>query len=106
MLTISAGSKEYVRVPISATVAGASVNPTGDTVKMAFMGDASTPTSGDLETAVWDTDTTTNPTTYRAACLVGPGGTVVLTAGTYAVWVQVTDNPEIVLRKAGMLKVV
>jgi hypothetical protein len=103
---VSASSLEYVRVPVAATVAGAPVNPTADVVKLAFITPGATPAAGDLKTASWDTDTTTTPTTYRAQCLVGPGGTITLTAGLYVVWVQVVDNPEIVLRPAGILEVI
>jgi hypothetical protein len=73
---------------------------------MAFM-TSGTPASGDLKTASWETDTTTEPDTYYARCLVGPGGAVTLTAGvTYMVWVKVTDSPEVVLRRVGRLRVI
>lgn len=104
--TISAASLEYVRVPVAATSAGAAVNPTADVVKMAFIAPEATPAAGDLKAASWDTDPTTTPPTYRAQCLVGPGGTITLAAGLYVVWVQVTDSPEIPLRPAGTLEVI
>lgn len=99
---ISALSLEYVYVPVAARAAGAAVNPTADTVAMAFMAGATRPTSGDWKTASWDTDATT----YRARCLVGTGGAVALNPGIYAVWVKVTDSPETPVRLAGPLKVV
>lgn len=103
---ISTASLEYVRVPMSATSSGAAYNPTSDAVQMAFLATNTAPVSGDWKTASWDTDSTTVPATYRAQCLVGPSGTVTLTAGTYTVWVKVTDSPEVPVKRAGLLKVV
>ncbi len=103
---ISTASLEYVRVRVQATSSGVAVNPTGDSVSMAFLTTNVAPVSGDFKTATWDTDATTTPVTYRAQCLVGPSGTVTLAAGTYAVWVKVTDSPEVVVKRCGQLKVV
>jgi hypothetical protein len=103
---ISTASLEYVRVPVRATSSGAAVNPTGDTVHMAFVDGSAAPVSGDWKTASWDTDAVSPPAVYRAQCLVGPGGTVTLAAGTYAVWVKVTDSPEIAVKRAGHIRVV
>lgn len=102
---ISAASTEYVRVPVSARASGSVVNPTGDTVTMAFMSTAANPGDSDHKTASWETDATTTPDTYYARCLVGPAGVVTLTAATtYRVWVKVTDTPEVVLRPVGSLR--
>lgn len=106
MQTQYAGSLEYVRSAISAEKAGVAYDPTGDTVVMAFMAGPAAPSSGDWKTASWDTAATTYPPTYRAQCLVGPGGTVTLTAGVYTVWVKITDSPEVPVKRAGQLKVV
>lgn len=99
---ISASSTIYVKVPISARVAGARVDPTSDTVKLAFMRNGATPGVGDLRTGSWETDEVSDPNgdIYLARCLVGSGGTGALAVGLYTVWVQVTDNPETVLLKA------
>lgn len=106
MLTVSTASLEYVRVPMAGLAAGQAVDPTGDTVAMAFLAGAGPPESGDWKTAGWDTDPSTYPPTYWAQCLVGPAGTVTLTAGVYSVWVKVTDSPETPVKRAGQLKVV
>lgn len=106
MLTQSAASLEYVRVPVAARSAGVAVDPTGDTVVMAFLAGAGAPESGDWKTASWDTDSSTYPPTYRAQCLVGPAGAVTLTAGVYSVWVKVTDSPEVPVLRAGQIKIV
>lgn len=101
---ISTASVEYVRVAVSATASGSAVNPTGDTVQMAFIDGTATPASGDWKTASWETDTGTEPDTYYARCLVGSA--VTLTAGTYSVWVKVADSPETPVRRAGLLRVI
>lgn len=103
---ISASSLEYIRVQVAAYTAGAAVNPTTDAVQMAFMVGSAVPASSDWKTATWDTDSTTVPATYRARCLVGTGGAVTLTPGTYQVWVKVTDTPETPVKLAGPLRVV
>jgi len=103
VLTLSSLSKEYVRVRMSARNNGAVVNPTADTVEMAFTLNDAEPTSPDWKSASWETDANTEPDTYYARCLVGPGGTVTLADGTYRVWVRVTDSPEIPVKKCGLL---
>lgn len=103
MLEIAATSVEYVKVPVSVTESGAAVDPTADTVQMAFT-TGSGPESGDWKTASWETDATTTPDTYYARCLVGSA--VTLAAGTYTVWVKVTDSPETPVKRAGLVRVI
>lgn len=103
-LEISSLSRQYVKVPVAAKLAGAVVNPTADVVTMAFPVHGSDPAT--WLAATWETDATSTPATYLARCNVGPGGTVTLAAGTYDVWVKVTDSPEIpALRSPVTLKV-
>jgi hypothetical protein len=83
-------STEYVWVPVIAPV-----NTTADPVSIAFK-TSGKPSSGDWHTAAWDDK--------AARILVGPGnGGVVLTAGTYSVWVKVTDDPAVPVINAGQL---
>lgn len=105
MLAISAQSTEYVRVQIQATNAGAAVDPTSDGVLMAFVTEGTTPASGDFKTASWEIDTTTTPTSDYARALVGAGGVITLAAGVYDVWITVSDNPEVPVKKAGPVRV-
>ena len=72
---------------------------------MAFTAAGVDPVGGDYKTSSWETDATTTPNTYLARCLVGPGGTVALAAGTYEVWVKITDSPEIPVLRSGTLVV-
>lgn len=102
---ISVASIEYVRVPVSAKVNGAYVNPSTDTVELAFLTDGATPIDTDFTAGTWDVDTSTTPTTYMAQVMVGQGY-VELVAGLYQVWVRVTDTPEVPVRPAGLLRVI
>jgi hypothetical protein len=103
---IPSTSLQYVGVDVRATLAGVATDPTSDTVKMAFVAPAAIPNSGDWNSATWSTDSTGKTPIYTAFCLIGPGGTIALTAGTYAVFVKVTDAPEIpVLPVAGLLTI-
>lgn len=96
-----ASSLQYVAVTVLASKAGAPVNPTGDPVQLAFTTAGADPQTGDFHAATWQG--ATSP--YVAQILVGPGGTVTLTAGLYAVWVKVTDSPEIPILYAGSISV-
>lgn len=105
MLTIAADSIEYVRVPVSIRENGVWLNPTADTVELAFPVEGTAPVSGDWHAATWETDTTTTPDSYFARALLGTGN-FVLTAGIRDVWVRVTDNPELPVRRAGNVEIV
>ena len=90
-----ATSTQYVQVQIQATVNGVAYNPAGDTVQMAFIPvafPALSPGPADWHPATWETDT---GGVYWATCLVGPAGGVALGAGSYVVWVKVTDSPAV-----------
>lgn len=104
-IEMSSQSRQYVKVPVTAKLAGVLLNPTTDVVKMAFSPMGSAPST--WTSATWETDSTTTPATYLARMMVGPGGTIQLARGTFDIWVQVTDNPEIpVLRSLSRLKIV
>lgn len=106
MYSQAALSTEYIRVPTTATDGSSAINPTSDTVQMAFVSAGSLPVSGDWKTASWETDSTTTPTTYYARCLVGPsGGAITLTADLYDVFVKIGDNPETVVRRFGAVAI-
>lgn len=106
MLAISSLSTEYVRVQIQATNNGVAVDPTADTVAMAFVTEGAAPQTGDWKTASWETDTTQTPIADYARCLVGAGGVVTLAAGVYDCFIKITDNPEAPVKKAGPLRVI
>lgn len=102
-LVISRLSTEYVIVPVNAVVDGVTFNPTNDPVQFAFtMGYGVTPSI--WITGAWEP----NPVQgvwYNAKCLIGPGSSTVLTAGTYTVWIKITDDPEIPVRQSGTITI-
>lgn len=102
-ITLSALATEYVRVSVTATSGGVSINPTSDPVSFAFTTSvATTPSPSDWVAASWDPG---GSGTYTARCLVGPGGSTVLSSGNYFVWVKITDSPEVPVRQVGTLTV-
>lgn len=100
--TIDALSTDYIQALVKASVKGQAVNPTGDTVQMAFVAVGAKPGTGDWKTGSWDSPA---PGLYLAQCLVGPnGGTITLTANiTYDVYVKIYDNPETPVINCGQL---
>lgn len=104
LLSLPSITLEYVRIPVTASSQGLFVNPTTNTVQMAFIVGSSAPQSGDWKTATWD-QTAQPTTTYVAQCLVGPGGTITLAVGQYQVWLKLIDLPEIIERPAGVLNI-
>lgn len=89
MSQISVLSREFVSVPVSVTVDGVDIDPTGDAVQMAFVVPGTEPQEGDWKVAEWETGDE-----HRVRILVGPAGTVTLSPGTYTAWLRITDNPE------------
>ena len=98
---ISVLSTEYLRYVITTTVGGVHYNPTSDHVQFAFPAQGQAP-------ATWvdgSWETLTAPTEYVARCLIGPSGAVTLTAGTWDVWIKITDSPEIPVRYADTINI-
>jgi len=102
MITLSVLSLQYVKTSVQARVNGVVINPTNDAVQFAFPAPGVNPVPGDFKVGSWET---TTGGAYYARCLVGPGGTVALTVGTYDVWVKVTDNPEIPVARIGNMRI-
>lgn len=96
-------STEYVAVPISLSdFGGATVDPTTDTVEMAFSpGAFATPAEDEWNAADWVTE----DGEYFARCLVGPAGVVALDEALYSIWVRVTASPELLVDRGGELLV-
>jgi hypothetical protein len=101
MLRVSTQSKEYVKVPVSAKKSGVAFDPSVDVVKMAFSSSEHLGAAPTWQNATWES----GAGQYWARCVVGPGGTVQLAAGTWWVFVQITDSPEIPVVGAGPIEV-
>lgn len=99
-------SLQYLNVPVQAFRGGTAYNPTPDVVQFAFIDNVgSVPTSGQWVNGSWITIANYNYP-YAAQCLVGPGGATAPTTGTYTVWLQITDNPEVPVLIAGQLQII
>jgi hypothetical protein len=96
-------SLQYIQVQVLATVLGAPIDPTSDVVQFAFTLNGANP--GTWSTGSWASDAPLANGAYIAQCLVGPGGTVTLTRGTWTTWIKVTDDPEIPVITAGELQI-
>lgn len=105
MLTLSQLTREYVRVAVDAgrTATGAAIDPTSLAVAMAFKA-SGLPADADWQPAVWSTQ----QGRYFAACLIGPGGApaLALAVGRYDVYLRLTDNPEVPVRRVDALQIV
>jgi len=92
-------SLEYVSIEVDG-----GADPTALTVQMAFPSAGVAPVSGDWKTANWDPSYSSEP--WLARCLVGPGGTVTLAAGSYDVWIKIGGpSPEMPVQLAGSITI-
>lgn len=93
-------SREFVRVPVAATEAGATVDPTSDTVEFAFTASGE-PGPADWVVGEWETA----DSTYFARVLVGPGGTKELADGRWFVWLRITGATEAPVENVGTITI-
>lgn len=106
MRTLSQASKEYVQATVTATVAGVPYNPTADAVQFAFLPTGTSALGAQWVAGSWaSAESPTGNGDYIAQCLVGPGGDVQLAPGSYQVWVQITDSPEVPVIPAYLLTI-
>jgi hypothetical protein len=104
-ISMSVLSTQYVLIPVFTTVAGVTIDPTSDPVVFAFKQAGAEPVTGDWVTGSWMTGVT-SPGTFIAQCLIGPdGGTTTPTPGAYAIWVKITDSPEVPVLQPGIIQV-
>jgi hypothetical protein len=87
---ISRLSRQFVPFHVTSYVDGQPWDPSSAVAEAAFLPSSrAEPSSGDWKACSWDTNLIG---THVAQCLVGPGGTVTLAAGTYFTWLRVTDS--------------
>ncbi len=100
-------SLQYYGIPVKTiTLAGVAYNPTAYPVAMAFMPQATqSPGVSDWQAATWSAVPSNVLFPYAAYCLIGPGGTITLTQGTYVVYLKITGSPEIPVQYAGQLEI-
>lgn len=105
---ISALSTEYILVPVEGTDDNGVIDPTSLVVEMAIVPFEVAPSLlTTWFTAEWITVSQDNlDDIYKARLLVGPGGVITLTVGSWDVWVRVTHVTETPMEKAGTILVV
>ncbi len=111
-MIIPGESVETVRIPFaSLTTAGLLEDPTASTVEIGFSADRETEPAT-WNTAAWETSEKIRLTVggtivespYKATILIGTGATD-LAQGLHAMWLRVTDAPEVPIRFAGFIEV-
>lgn len=95
ILCVPSTSKEFVHVPITASVSNLASYP----VDMAVVAYGAEPASGDWKTAAWDSGV--------AKILIGPGSSAVgaLVEGIYGVWVRITTVEEEPVLYSGAVRI-
>ncbi len=97
-------STQYVHVPVQGSVNNAPIDPTTDIVQFAFVANGVGPPIT-WYVGAWDTGS--SGPVYTARILVGPvNGDVVLSIGSYAVYVKISDSPEVPVLPAGNLDII
>lgn len=105
-------SVETVRIPYaSLSTLGVLEDPTASTVEIGFSAARETEPAS-WNTAAWETSEklrlpvggTIVETPYKATILVGSGATD-LAEGLHAMWLRVTDSPEVPIRFVGFIEV-
>lgn len=112
MRTISVVGTEWYEAQVTATAEdGVPIDPSSDVTGFAFLrvgigSGTPRPTAG----TVWNPGAAwvvlSNPTIYVARILIGPAGSLQLAPGDYAVWLKITDAPEIPALSLGRLAIV
>lgn len=101
-VVVSDLSTVFIKSRIRATKNGTTYDPTGDVVEVAFKAPGVDPAGPDWHAASWETA----GTSFYARLLVGPVGGLVLAAGTYKMWIRITDAPEVpVLEAPGTVRI-
>ncbi len=104
---ISSQSTEYIEVRVEASYRGDAIDPTLDSVQMAFTEPDDDPTLTTMWVdASWQLAGATSAPVYLARCLIGPDAPTQLAEGRYAVWITFTDVHETPVKWAGVLEVV
>lgn len=105
---IPALSRQFIIVSIEGKDDNGVIDPTPFPVDFAFLPQDESPSVSTVwYTGEWFTDTQPYlPEIYMAKVLIGPGGQVALTAGSWDVYVRVTHTVEQPIEKADTILIV
>jgi hypothetical protein len=105
-LTQSVLSTEPIQMLVQANSPDGPYDPTADAVQFAFTNANAYPATAPTEwyAGSW---VTYPGNQYWAQVLIGPAnGGVALATGTWAVWIMITDNPDVPVRQPLLLQIV
>lgn len=95
-MKVGKNSKQLIHAAVKARDANGLIDPTGSSVSFAFLVPGDSPAVGTVWTlGSWETITLAKGPQYRAKCLIGPGGSITLSVGSYAVWLKIDYAPEL-----------
>lgn len=105
---ISVTAKKYILIPVKAKDDNGIINPTPYTVALAFLAQETQPNGlTTWYTASWVTVVRSGfPTIYKAKLLIGPGGAIALTVGSWDVWIRVSHPVEVPVEKSDTILIV
>lgn len=106
---IGASPSQDVLIRLMALESGLPVNPTADTVTVAFTSNGATPGgsgSAAWRTASWETDNTGPAPAYDVVVAIGSSATGALRPGIYQTTVRVSHSPTVPWIDAGRIKIV
>lgn len=106
---LAAAPAQQILIRLAATENGLPVNPTADTVEVAFTNNGATPGSGGTtawRTASWETDSSGPEDAYDVVVSIGSSATGALRVGIYQTTVRVTHTPTVPWIDAGRIKIV
>lgn len=99
-------TREYYRVPVSLSVDGEAIDPTGLTIEWAVVVADTTPIEGDWLVGDWETISSVSPPVYLARTMVGDDTTdfPLIKGQLYDAYMRITDSPERPARLAGQIQ--
>jgi hypothetical protein len=105
---MSAMSTQYILVPIEGRDDNGIINPTTFPVEFAFLPQDTTPSAlTTWHAGTWYTVSQDFlPNIYKAAILIGPSTAVVLTPGSWDVWIRITHAVEQPVEKAATILII
>jgi len=100
-------SLEYDRVEVEAARDGLPYDPTTADALFAYLEPGKCPGSADWVIGEWEQQSAEQQAQniYPARCLRGPGGTVTLEAGVWAIWFRAANQPEDPVREVYMIEI-
>jgi hypothetical protein len=98
IVRLSKLARPYLYVDLTLTDAGLPVNPSILPVRLALPAAGVDPVSGDWADGEWEHQ---HDGSWSARILVGPAGTLTPPPGSRDLWIQVSNDPELLVENTG-----